>query len=60
MQKNNTKVQVAKNTLVTKAVKCWIRWYWFKWNKYFLWSEDQISACKVADNLQLQTKINFY
>ncbi len=57
---NNTKVQVVKNTLVAKAVKaaelgdidlCGTNIY--------LWSEDQISACKVADKFATSTKDKF-
>ncbi len=59
-RENGTKVQVAKNTLVTVAVKnadlgdvelCG--------TNIFLWSEDQISACKVADKFAMANKDKF-
>ncbi len=55
-KENNTKVQVAKNTLVQVAVKnADLGSIELSGNNIFLWSKDQISACKVADkfaNLQ--------
>ena len=55
-KENNTKVEVAKNTLVQVAVKnADLGSIEISGNNIFLWSQDQISACKVADkfaNLQ--------
>ena len=49
-RENDTKVQVAKNTLVTIAVKnAELGEIELSGTNIFLWSEDQISACKVAD-----------
>ena len=57
---NNTKVQVAKNTLVTVSVKNAelgdVEW---SGTNVFLWSEDQISACKVADTFAMANKEKF-
>jgi large subunit ribosomal protein L10 len=50
VQENYTKVQVAKNSLVTIAVKeAELGDIELSGTNIFLWSEDQISACKVAD-----------
>ncbi len=49
---NNTKVQVVKNTLVTKAVKSAdLGDIDLSGTNIYLWSDDQISACKVADEI---------
>ena len=63
---NNTKVQVVKNTLVTKAVKSAdLGDIDLSGTNIYLWSDDQISACKVADkfatttNYKLQNKAPF-
>ncbi|RXJ87820.1 50S ribosomal protein L10 [Arcobacter sp. CECT 8985] len=49
-KENGAKVQVAKNTLVTVAVKnAELGDVELSGTNIFLWSEDQISACKVAD-----------
>lgn len=49
-KENDTKVQVAKNTLTTIAVKnAELGEIELSGTNIFLWSEDQISACKVAD-----------
>ncbi len=49
-RENDTKVQVAKNTLATIAVKnAELGEIELSGTNIFLWSEDQISACKVAD-----------
>ncbi|XPV83933.1 MAG: 50S ribosomal protein L10 [Halarcobacter sp.] len=57
---NGTKVQVAKNSLVTISVKNAelgdIELYG---TNIFLWSEDQISACKVADKFATANKDKF-
>ncbi|WP_321312241.1 50S ribosomal protein L10 [Halarcobacter sp.] len=54
------KVQVAKNTLVTVAVKnAELGDIELSGNNIFLWSEDQISACKVADKFALANKDKF-
>lgn len=57
---NNTKVQVAKNTLVTIAVKnAELGDVELSGTNIFLWSEDQISACKVADKFASANKEKF-
>lgn len=57
---NGTKVQVAKNTLVTVAVKnADLGDIELAGTNIFLWSEDQISACKVADNFATSMKGKF-
>ncbi len=54
------KVQVAKNTLVTVAVKnAELGDFELNGNNIFLWSEDQISACKVADKFATANKDKF-
>ncbi len=57
---NNTKVQVAKNTLVAVAVKnAELGDIELSGTNVFLWSEDQISACKVADKFAAANKDKF-
>ena len=57
---NGTKVQVAKNTLVTVAVKnAELGDVELTGTNIFLWSEDQISACKVADTFATANKDKF-
>ncbi len=57
---NGTKVQVAKNTLVTVAVKnAELGDIELSGTNIFLWSEDQISACKVADTFATTMKNKF-
>ena len=57
---NNTKVQVAKNSLVTVAVKnAELGDVELSGTNVFLWSEDQISACKVADTFAMANKEKF-
>ena len=57
---NGTKVQVAKNTLVTVAVKnAELGDVALTGTNIFLWSEDQISACKVADKFASTKKDKF-
>jgi large subunit ribosomal protein L10 len=57
---NNTKVQVAKNTLVTVAAKnAELGDIELNGTNIFLWSEDQISACKVADKFASANKEKF-
>ena len=59
-KENNTKVQVAKNTLVTVAVKnAELGDIELSGTNIFLWSEDQISACKVADKFATANKDKF-
>jgi len=59
-RENGTKVQVAKNTLVTVAVKnAELGDVELTGNNIFLWSEDQISACKVADKFATANKDKF-
>ena len=57
---NGTKVQVAKNTLVTVAVKnAELGDIELSGTNIFLWSDDQISACKVADKFATANKEKF-
>ncbi|QKF68139.1 50S ribosomal protein L10 [Arcobacter venerupis] len=57
---NDTKVQVAKNTLVTVAVKnAELGDVELTGTNIFLWSADQISACKVADKFATANKEKF-
>lgn len=57
---NDTKVQVAKNTLVTVAVKnAELGDVELSGTNIFLWSEDQVSACKVADKFASDNKEKF-
>jgi large subunit ribosomal protein L10 len=57
---NNTKVQVAKNTLVAVAVRnAELGDIELSGTNVFLWSEDQISACKVADKFASTNKEKF-
>ncbi|QKF82988.1 50S ribosomal protein L10 [Halarcobacter ebronensis] len=57
---SGTKVQVAKNTLVTVAVKnAELGDIELSGTNIFLWSEDQISACKVADKFATANKDKF-
>ena len=59
-RENDTKVQVAKNTLATVAVKnAELGEVELSGNNIFLWSEDQISACKVADKFATANKDKF-
>lgn len=59
-RENGTKVQVAKNTLVTVAVKnADLGDVELSGTNIFLWSEDQISACKVADKFATEKKDKF-
>ncbi len=59
-RENGTKVQVAKNTLVTVAVKnAKLGDIELNGTNIFLWSEDQISACKVADKFTMANKEKF-
>ena len=59
-RENGTQVQVAKNTLVTVAVKnAELGDIELNGTNIFLWSEDQISACKVADSFASSMKDKF-
>jgi len=59
-KQNGVKVQVAKNTLVTVAVKnAQLDNIELSGNNIFLWSQDQISACKVADKFASANKEKF-
>ncbi|AXH11398.1 50S ribosomal protein L10 [Halarcobacter bivalviorum] len=59
-KESGVKVQVAKNTLVTVAVKnAELGDIELTGNNIFLWSEDQISACKVADKFATANKDKF-
>ncbi|RXJ90147.1 50S ribosomal protein L10 [Arcobacter sp. CECT 8983] len=59
-KENGTKVQVAKNSLVTIAVKnAELGDIELNGTNIFLWSEDQISACKVADKFATANKDKF-
>ena len=57
---NGTKVQVAKNSLVQVAVKnADLGTIELTGTNIFLWSDDQISACKVADRFSTTMKEKF-
>jgi len=57
---NGTKVQVAKNSLVSVAVKnAELGEIKLSGTNIFLWSDDQISACKVADKFAMANKDTF-
>ncbi|AXH10556.1 50S ribosomal protein L10 [Malaciobacter halophilus] len=59
-KENGAKVQVAKNTLVTVAVKnAELGDVELSGTNVFLWSEDQISACKVADKFASENSEKF-
>lgn len=59
-RENGTKVQVAKNTLVNVAIKnAELEEIELSGTSIFLWSEDQISACKVADKFASEIKDKF-
>ncbi|MEA3314908.1 MAG: 50S ribosomal protein L10 [Campylobacterota bacterium] len=54
------KVQVAKNTLVSVALKnAELEELELNGTNIFIWSEDQISACKVADKFASANKETF-
>jgi len=57
---NGTKVQVAKNTLVTVAARnAQLGDVELSGTNIFLWSDDQIAACKVADQFASANKEKF-
>lgn len=57
---SNAKVQVIKNTLANIAVKnCEYETVELVGSSLFVWSEDQISACKVADKFATEKKDKF-
>ncbi|WP_419769076.1 MAG: 50S ribosomal protein L10 [Candidatus Marinarcus sp.] len=57
---NGTKVQVVKNTLVTVAARnADLGDVELSGTNIFLWSEDQIAACKVADSFASANKEKF-
>lgn len=59
-KESGAKVQVAKNTLVTVAVKnADLGDIELSGTNIFLWSEDQITACKVADRFAMANKEKF-
>lgn len=59
-RENETKVQVIKNTLVKVAVKnAKLGDIELSGTNIFLWSEDQISACKVADKFASDNQEKF-
>lgn len=59
-KESGAKVQVAKNTLVTVAVKnAELGDVELNGTNIFLWSEDQISACKVADKFASENSEKF-
>lgn len=59
-KESDTKVQVIKNTLVTIAVKnAELGDIDLSGANIYLWSEDQISACKVADKFATSNKEKF-
>ncbi len=59
-REKGVKVQVAKNTLAAVAVnKAELGEIELTGNSIFLWSEDQISACKIADKFASENKDHF-
>lgn len=57
---SNSKVQVAKNTLVGIAIKnAGLESIELTGTNLFVWSEDQLSACKVADKFSDSMKDKF-
>ena len=59
-RENGTKVQVVKNTLVAQAVKSAdLGDIDLSGTNIYLWSDDQISACKVADKFASTNKEKF-
>jgi large subunit ribosomal protein L10 len=57
---NDTKVQVVKNTLVGIAVKnAELEEIELTGTNIYLWSEDQINACKTADKFATANKDKF-
>ena len=59
-RENGTKVQVVKNTLVAQAVKSAdLGDIDLSGTNIYLWSDDQISACKVADKFASANKEKF-
>ena len=59
-RENGTKVQVVKNTLVAQAVKSAdLGDIDLSGTNIYLWSDDQISACKVAGKFATTTKDKF-
>ena len=59
-RENGTKVQVVKNTLVAQAVKSAdLGDIDLSGTNIYLWSDDQISACKVADKFATANKEKF-
>jgi len=59
-KESGVKVQVAKNTLATVSVKnAELGDIELTGNNIFLWSEDQISACKIADKFATANKDKF-
>jgi len=59
-KEKEVRVQVIKNKLASLAVKnCNIDDFEANGTNIFLWSKDQISACKVADNFAKEVKEKF-
>ncbi len=59
-RENGTRVQVAKNSLVTVAVKnAELGDIELSGTNIFLWSDDQVSACKTADTFAMANKEKF-
>ena len=57
---SGVKVQVAKNTLVARAIKnAGHEELELTGTNIFLWSEDQITACKIADQFATSHKDTF-
>lgn len=57
---SDVKVQVAKNTLASIAIKnSEFPELELNGDSIFVWADDQISACKVADNFALSNKDTF-
>jgi large subunit ribosomal protein L10 len=59
-REKDVKVQIVKNKLASIAVKnCGIENFEAFGTNVFIWGEDQISACKVADNFAKDVKEKF-
>jgi large subunit ribosomal protein L10 len=59
-REKEVKVQVIKNKLASIAVKnCDIDGFEVSDTNIFVWAEDQIAACKVADQFAQEVKENF-
>ena len=59
-RENDVKIQVAKNTLASLAIKnAGLEELKLNGPSLFVWANDQISACKVADKFAIANKDTF-